>query len=126
MKLHLGSPALQHIQIAPYLRSFSPAVELAPSSPLHQSVEQGRVCEEKQIRKELMKYVFVNGISFDNIVSDLKDADYGFHFLWSLVTVFVCVLEWICVQDRWKSDIQDLIENIIELSKIILIVQNKA
>lgn len=64
-----------------------------------------------------MKYVFVNGISFDNIVSDLKDADYGFHFLWSLVTVFVCVLEWICVQDRWKSDIQDLIENTRELSK---------
>lgn len=57
-----------------------------------------------------MKYVFVHGISFHNIISGLKDADDGFHFLWSLVTVFVCVLEWICVQDCWKSDIQDLRE----------------
>lgn len=55
-----------------------------------------------------MNNVIVNQEGLNNIISGLKDVNDSLYFLRFLVAIFVHVLEWICVQNGWKSDVQYL------------------
>lgn len=110
LKSHLHGPGLQRVQIAPDLRSFGPAVEVAPSAPLHEDVEERSVCEEEQVREQLMDDLLVGQLLTHDVVHRLEDADDRLHFLWLFVAAIVVVelLERVRVQDSRQSHVQNL------------------